>query len=180
MLPFLKMEFTILPTKQIWTCVHFLRIRSNALTQIFMAIFICIICSQLKEVFKSNKLFQNVNIWWISMASLAKRVFLEYCFLIVKMQVKFAKSEVFFKNLNSLCDVEFILGLLCILPLLECVHTLIKFEQHRDVFIYNFMDIFKPTQQDLFKFYYDPFTKYEDPTFDYFNYLIFLSNDTLN
>jgi hypothetical protein len=55
---------------------------------------------------------------------------------------------------------------------------LIKFAQHKDVFIYNFMDIFKPTQQDLFKFYYDPFTKYEDPTFDDFNYLLTLSNDT--
>jgi hypothetical protein len=114
------------------------------------------------------------------MASLAKRVFLEYHFLIVKMQVKFAKSEVSLNNLNSLCDVEFILGLFCILPLLECVHTLIKFGQHRDVFIYNFMDIFKPTQQNLFKFYCNPFIKYEDPTFDDFNYFIILSNDTLN
>ncbi len=108
----------------------------------------------------------------------AKRVFAKYCFLIVKMQAKFVKSEVALKNLNSLCDVEFILGLHCILPLLECVHMLIKFAQHKDVFIYNFMDIFKPTQQDLFKFYYDPFTKYEDPTFDDFNYLLTLSNDT--
>jgi hypothetical protein len=114
------------------------------------------------------------------MASLAKRMFAEYCFLIVKVEVKFAKSEVFLKNWNSLCDVEFILGLLCILPLLECVHMLITFAQHRDVFIYNFMDIFKPTQQNLFKFYCDPFTKYEDPTFDDFVYLFILSSDTLN
>jgi hypothetical protein len=41
----------------------------------------------------------------------AKMVFARNCFLIVKMQTKFVKSEVALKNLNSLCDVEFILGL---------------------------------------------------------------------
>jgi hypothetical protein len=79
----------------------------------------------------------------------AKNVFAEYCFLIAKMQAKFVKSEVILKNLISLCDVEFIMRLHCILPLLECVHTLIKFAQHKDVFVHNFMDIFKPTPTRL-------------------------------
>jgi len=51
------MEFIILPIKQIWTCVHFFRIRSDALTQIFMEIFICIICSQFKEVLKNPQAY---------------------------------------------------------------------------------------------------------------------------
>ncbi len=45
-----------------------------------------------------------------------------------KMHARSTKSEVnALKNLNSLCDVKFILGLLCIFLLLEYVHMLIKF-----------------------------------------------------
>ncbi len=44
----------------------------------------------------------------------------------VKMHVKNQQNDFERKNQNSLCDVEVILGLHCILPLLECVHALIK------------------------------------------------------
>jgi hypothetical protein len=60
------------------------------------------------------------------MLSLTKKVYVEYCPLIVKMHVIFAKYEVVLKNLNSLCDVELILKLPCILLLHECLHMLIK------------------------------------------------------
>jgi hypothetical protein len=60
------------------------------------------------------------------MLSLAKWVYLEYHPLIVMMHAKSAKSDGVGKNLNSLCDVEVILRLSYILPLLECVHALIK------------------------------------------------------
>ncbi len=61
------------------------------------------------------------------MFSLAKKLYAEYHLLIVKRHVEFAKNEVVLKKLNSLCNVELILGLPCILPLVECVHMLIKF-----------------------------------------------------
>jgi hypothetical protein len=61
------------------------------------------------------------------MFSLAKSVYVEYHLLIVKRHAKFAKNEVVLKNLNSLCNVELILGLPYILPSLKCVHMLIKF-----------------------------------------------------
>jgi hypothetical protein len=35
---------------------------------------------------------------------------------------------------------------------------------------------FKLAQQKLFKFYYDPFVKRDNPTFDDFNFLFILSN----
>ncbi len=57
----------------------------------------------------------------------SKNVYVEYHLLIVKRHTKFAKNEVVLKNLNSLCNVELILGLPYILPLLKCVHMLIKF-----------------------------------------------------
>ncbi len=46
------------------------------------------------------------------------------------------------------------------------------------MFIYNFVDIIRLAQQKLFKLYYDPFTKCDNPTFDDFNSLFILSNDT--
>jgi hypothetical protein len=71
------------------------------------------------------------------MFSFTNKVYVEYCLLIVKMQVEYAKNEVDLKNFNSLCHVEFILKLLV---WFECVHVLIKFAQDMDVFVCNLMD----------------------------------------
>ncbi len=65
----------------------------------------------------------------------------EYHHLIVKRHVEFTKNEVALKNSNSLCDVELILGLFCILHLFKCVHMLIKFAQCKDMFVYNFVNV---------------------------------------
>jgi len=111
------------------------------------------------------------------MLSLTKRVYVEYCPLIVKMHVIFAKNEVALKNLNSLCDVELILRLPCIFLLLECLHMLIKFAQGTKVFVCDFVNAIKLTQQELFILYCDSFSKYEDPTCNNFNFLFILSND---
>jgi hypothetical protein len=53
------------------------------------------------------------------MVFLTKHVYVEYHLLIIKMHTKSSNSEVVQKNLNALCDVEFILGLPCVFPLLE-------------------------------------------------------------
>lgn len=63
------------------------------------------------------------------MLSLAKRVYAKFCPLIVKMNAKNVRNDQASKNLNAMCDVELIMGLPCILPLLECLHTLIKIAQ---------------------------------------------------
>jgi hypothetical protein len=77
------------------------------------------------------------------MLSLAKWVYLEFHPLIVKMHVNNQWSDVVRKNLKSLCDVEVILGLPCILLLLKCVHVLIKVAQGRNVFVCDFMEVVK-------------------------------------
>jgi hypothetical protein len=43
-----------------------------------------------------------------------------------EMDVDSTKNEVALKNLNAFCDIEYILWFLCILPLLETMHKLIK------------------------------------------------------
>jgi hypothetical protein len=55
------------------------------------------------------------------------------------MHIKSSKNEVILKNLNVLCNIKFILGLPCILPMFECVHALIKIAQHWNVFVCDFV-----------------------------------------
>jgi hypothetical protein len=78
---------------------------------------------------KLNKMLKNVHTQWISTLSLAKRIMKEYSTLLVKMALdSFIKGEAT-TNLHLLVDVKIMLGLSCILSLLEAVHLLIKFSQ---------------------------------------------------
>jgi len=54
--------------------------------------------------------------------------------LIAKMYVDVTESNPVNESLN-LFDLELIMWLHAILPLLDCVHTLIKFTQFHDMFI---------------------------------------------
>lgn len=77
------------------------------------------------------------------------------------------------KKLNAVCDIDFIFGFPYILPLLEIMNTLIKIAQGTNVFVYDFVNVVKLVQQELYKFYYDPYVKFEDLAFDDFNYIDF-------
>jgi len=127
---------------------------------------------------KGNKLFRNVKTCWISVLSPTKWVYLEFRPFMVKMHVKNQRNDVARKQI-SLCDVEVILGLCCILLLLECVHALIKVAQIKDVFVCNFVEVGKVAQQEFYRLYCDPCAKFEDPTFDNFNVIETLTNSNL-
>jgi hypothetical protein len=76
------------------------------------------------------------NHHWISIFYLTKYMYIEYIFFIMKMRIKSSKNEVILKNLNVLCNIKFILGLPCILPMFGCVCALIKIAQHWNVFVW--------------------------------------------
>jgi hypothetical protein len=82
------------------------------------------------------------------------------------MHVGASRNNNVVENLNLLCDLELILGLHAILLLLDYVHTLMKLAQSRDVVVYDFIDVVKVCQLDLYRFYFDPYTKFDDPIFD--------------
>jgi hypothetical protein len=100
------------------------------------------------------KILQNVKTWWISMLEPLKQVMTKYKTLIMKISqdnASIAQAE--YKtlimeisqdnasiaqarfNLILFCDLPLLLGLSCLLPLLEAVNALIKFAQGRDIFI---------------------------------------------
>jgi hypothetical protein len=78
---------------------------------------------------KGLKLLRNVKTHWISMLSLLKCVLARYKSLVVKMHYDCVKSKYVHDNFELLCDLDLILGLPCVMPILEVVHSLIKYAQ---------------------------------------------------
>lgn len=113
------------------------------------------------------------------MLFLTKQVYVEYCPFIMKMHAKSSRNDQVMKNLIQMCDVEFILRLFCILPLLERVHMVIKITQGQDVFICDFVEIVKFVQHKLYRLYCDPYMKFNDLAFYNFNAIEIVDNDNL-
>jgi hypothetical protein len=61
------------------------------------------------------------------MLNLAKKVMAKYKTFMVKMALDSLTNQEAKHNYEHLCDLHILLGLACILPLLESVHALIKF-----------------------------------------------------
>jgi hypothetical protein len=96
--------------------------------------------------------------------------------MITNMHDDALKNSIVNENLNFFCDLELILGLHAILPLLDYVHTLIKFAQSHNMFICNVIDTMKIYQ---LKLYNDPYNKINDPTFDELNVFETFTNKNL-
>lgn len=90
-----------------------------------------------------------------------KRISSEYKTLIVKFAQDAAKESAAKRNLLFLLDVATLLALPCILPMLECIHSLIKFAQQRNVFISDFIAAVKICQGELYMMYIDNATSYQ-------------------
>jgi hypothetical protein len=118
---------------------------------------------------KGLKLMCNIKTHRISMFKPLKQLLMEYKSLVIKMYMDASKSKHVWNNLDLLCDLELVLGLPCILPMLEVVHTLIKYAQRWDVFICEFLDVVKLVEVELYQLYVDPLYKYDDSAFNEFS-----------
>ncbi len=74
-----------------------------------------------------NKILKNIKTQWMSMLSPSKRVLNEYQMLVVKMVEDNVSIVIVKANYELIYDVETLLGLACVLPLLELVQGLFKF-----------------------------------------------------
>ncbi len=95
---------------------------------------------------KGNKIFYNIEIRWISTINLVKWVLFEYCTLLMKMVLNATIIPSSQSNLSLLIDVETLLGLNAMMPLLEAICSLIKFAQLRDVCLW-----FHSSNEDLWR-----------------------------
>jgi hypothetical protein len=117
---------------------------------------------------KGNKILQNIKTRWISMISFIERVLFEYCTLLMKVAlnapiIPFAKS-----NLSLLTNVETLLGLNVAMLMLKAIHSLIKFTQLRDVFVYDFITVAKICEGDVYHMFCDKQFSFEDNVFNNF------------
>jgi hypothetical protein len=58
------------------------------------------------------------------------------------------------------------------MPIWEVVHSFIKYAQRRDVFIMGFLHVIHLAKVELFCFYTDPFSNFDDPLFNDFTKLL--------
>jgi hypothetical protein len=54
-------------------------------------------------------------------------------------------------NLLNLCDIDMILSLLCILPMVESMNGLMKFVHTKDVFLCDYVIVIKIHQGNIYK-----------------------------
>jgi len=92
---------------------------------------------------KGKNILWNVKTHYMSMFFPSKIIYSKYRPLIMKMHVESLMNDTISKNLNALYDMEFLLGLPCLLPLFECVHKLIKIAQGQDVFVCDLVEAIK-------------------------------------
>jgi hypothetical protein len=89
------------------------------------------------------------------MLSPSKRVPNEYKTLVIKMVEDNVTLDIGKTNYELMCDLEMLLGLSCIIPLLELVQGLSKFAQSQYTFICDFIFSLKLCEADLFPMYYE-------------------------
>jgi hypothetical protein len=91
----------------------------------------------------------------------AKQVLAKYKTMVVKMHNNNLHIVATTKmNLQYLCDIEVVMGLANIMPLLESVHVLIKFTQAHDTFLCDFVTVVKMCCVELYNMYLDLEKKY--------------------
>jgi len=82
------------------------------------------------------------------------------------MHIDAPKNKIARHFLGLICDLELVICLPCILPMLEVVHILIKFFQRWHIFTCKFFNMVKSTKVKLYWFYVNPFYKYDDYAFN--------------
>jgi hypothetical protein len=77
------------------------------------------------------------------MLSFVQQVMEQYQPLIAKMYVNVMKCNIAIENLSPFFDLELILELHVIFPLLDYMHALIKLTKSCHIFVYDFIDVVK-------------------------------------
>jgi len=70
---------------------------------------------------KLLKIFHNVKTDWISIIFHTKQILTKYKTLVIQMFQEQVSNQFAKANLELLCNIEILLGLACIIPMLGCV-----------------------------------------------------------
>jgi hypothetical protein len=88
--------------------------------------------TKLAKTLETKRLYllKNVKTCWISMLGPLKCVLAQYKSLVVNMHSNYEKSKSTHDNFELLCHLDLIIGMPCVMLILEVVHSLIKYAQH--------------------------------------------------
>jgi hypothetical protein len=138
---------------------------------------------KLAEVMQSKglKILKNIQTRWICMLSPTIRIMNKYRVLLVKMSIdsktpekdnqgKKAKTDkkllkLTQKNLSHLTDIQILLGLSGLLPLLRCIHSLMQFAQVCEVFVCDYVSAIQICMAKVTAFYVDDNTAFSQDIF---------------
>jgi hypothetical protein len=129
---------------------------------------------------KGDKILQNVKTRWFSMLSLAKRLMAKYKTLLLKMALDNLTNQQTKQNYEHLCDLQILLGLACIFPLLEFMHALIKFAHMWDVFMCDLVVTIKVCQCDMCNMYLEQSSNFIVDTFWAFKSLLECKHENIH
>lgn len=119
--------------------------------------------TKLTKTLETKRLYllRNVKTCWISMLGPLKCVLAQYKPLVVNMH-NYEKNKFAHENFELLCDLDLIVGMPCVMPILKVVHSLIKYTQHQDAFIMDFLHAINLAKAKPLHFYTDPFSRFDD------------------
>jgi hypothetical protein len=100
--------------------------------------------------------------------------------LFVKMTLDNPTNQQAMLNYEHICDIHIFLGFVCIFPLLDSVHALIKFAQSRDVFVCDLVVSIKDCQGDVHNMYCDSTSKFTIDSFWAFKSLLELKHENIH
>lgn len=114
---------------------------------------------------KGRKILKHVKTRWCSMLLPAQRILSEYRTLVVKMTLYEDKKSPAKALLDSLSDSETLLGLACIVPLMEIVNCLSKHAQARDAYVCDFVAAVRQCVIELHSMYIEESTAFKSDHF---------------
>ena len=105
---------------------------------------------------KGLKILRNIKTRWISMLAPAVRVMNEYRTLLVKFQQDSSvrkPKKIAVKCFTNLVDVQTVIGLACMMPMLRLTQSFMKYAQRNNVFVCDFLARMNTLQKDLNEMY---------------------------
>jgi hypothetical protein len=109
----------------------------------------------------------------------AIRVMNEYRTLVVKMYEDKDAVKLANTSFEHLIDVQIVISLACLMPLLKCLHSLMQFSQKQDVFICDLLAAIKLHQTDITVYYINQKTRFQHDVFWDFKALSTLRHDAI-
>lgn len=109
---------------------------------------------------KGLNILWNIKIQWMNIIIPSKAVLEKFMTLLVKMAQDSTTNKFAAVNYELLCDVDTIMGFICMILMLEFVQILSKYVQSGKMLVCDFVNNVKLCQADLHKKYCDEDNKY--------------------